>query len=488
MAFKSYTDGARTNDAELKKVLGTQDSAADDDGAEDDSGPDQFGEASFGNDSGGPGAKYLGPAPGPMMDVKPKLASALTMMGPKPTGMSPASSPKSSDNSGDDSGDDSDSSIPMLTADQLQAARDEKRKLGLYGAIADNLSNRQSFGNFFLGRMNPHTDASAVFRQQQGLVDQGIQDTKTLQKQALEAPQMQYMADLQKSDSDASTAKREEAKMGINALVQAKLLDPDKAQGMVASLDKMNGFQAGKMMEGNPLLKQAADVMKSQAMISMAGRRLDQGDKRIGIQEDNQAAKAASEYDNNPIMKDMSSRKNQIAMDRHTLQSSLENGSPITKQVGAEIAKGVANALGGAKGSGMTEMAKQEFNSLEGDLAGAKQYITGDPQDAMPEQGKKYLMGLLDRLDQGYSKVLAAQANRLQVGKEYAHNPAAQRAIQQKVDSYTPAPSGGGMPGVKDVLAGEQNPKIAAWARTYGYSYDQAAKILQDRMKNQGGQ
>lgn len=58
----------------------------------------------------------------------------------------------------------------------------EKASLGKWGAIADNLSNRQSFGNFFTGKMNPKQDASAGFK----AASDALGDPSERRKQLLE--------------------------------------------------------------------------------------------------------------------------------------------------------------------------------------------------------------------------------------------------------------------------------------------------------------
>jgi hypothetical protein len=56
----------------------------------------------------------------------------------------------------------------MMNNDQLTQAQsdyeDQRRKQNTIGAIGDALANQQSFGNFFLGRMNPHNDVSGTIR------------------------------------------------------------------------------------------------------------------------------------------------------------------------------------------------------------------------------------------------------------------------------------------------------------------------------------
>lgn len=320
--------------------------------------------------------------------------------------------------------------IPMLSADDLAAKRAQQARLLKMGAIADNLGNRQSFGNFFLGRMNPTDNSvSKLAAAKSGLIDQQIADTKQLQNQAMKAPEMQTMQDAMDKDSDFSKAKQGELQATLSVMAKMGQMDPAKAKQLADQAGNMNGFQAGKILES---MKPMTDVLRAQGMLALAGRKVDQADQRLGIQKDNQAASAAGAFDKDPLMQSTQRQLNQIGIDRHTLQ----NAKIITPQMVHEIGAGVAMALSGGKAVGLGQMELQDMGTAQTKLAALEQMLTNEPQNGASEPIKAQIVDTLDRLEDSYKKVQSARVNQLKVGKNYSNNPSAQQAIQQKVQSY----------------------------------------------------
>jgi hypothetical protein len=316
-----------------------------------------------------------------------------------------------------------------LKPEELEKARRDKLDNSRLGAIADNLSNRQSFGNFFLKAMNPHVDASAPFKAANDAIDQKTKNKELLQGQALKAPELDMAQQGMDKSSPYAKAKQDELKMTISALAKFGQLEPDKAQAILGNAENLNAFQADKILGS---LKPSVDILKAQGMLGMAGARLQQGERRLGMQQDNQAANAAGKLDSNPIMQSTQRQLNQIGIDRHTIQSA----PMITPQMLHEVGNGIAMALSGGKavGLGMAEM--QSLSTLQTKYAEALQKVTNAPQEGASPEIKQQILDTLDRLEDAYKKVQGAMAKQKAVGLNYSHNPAAQQALQQKVDSY----------------------------------------------------
>jgi hypothetical protein len=339
-----------------------------------------------------------------------------------------------SDSQPDDTGDSESAPAPevaSVTKEELDKALSEKKKLGIMGAIADNLSNRQSFGNAFLRTQSPHVDASAPFRMQQGLVDQGIKNKEILQQQALKAPEIQLAQQANDPDSEYSKAKVSEAQAAISGLVKANIIDKEKGDQLSESLGKMNGFQASKMMESNPLLKQSSDIMKNQALIAMAGARLDQGNQRIAIQKDNQAAGVANVFDKDPNIQKSVAQRQSIQRGQHT----IENVKTLTPQLFNEIQLDIANALSGGKAAAVSTQSKVEFETAAMKMADLKQRLSNRPEDIGSPEVKAYIQDVLSRLDNAYAHNISDRAQQLSVGRNYANNPSAQQSMAEKVKS-----------------------------------------------------
>lgn len=162
----------------------------------------------------------------------------------------------------------------LLSQDDLNEAANEKRDILKQGALANNLSNRASFGNYFLGIMPRKVDAMGRAQQQAGMVDQDIKNRVLAQQQAMQAPELDYVK--QMNDPNSMHSKLTKA-TAIGALKSIKAQNPeageqfDEAAKAISAPDA-TGMQVHQVMEKNPLIKEAfANSIAGQKLQAMAG-------------------------------------------------------------------------------------------------------------------------------------------------------------------------------------------------------------------------
>lgn len=393
--------------------------------------------------------------------------------------------------------------IPMVTADDLQSAQDQKRQILGIGAIGNALANRQSAGNFYLHQMAPKQDTMGPAEALAGTVDQGIKNKQILQKQALEAPELQYMQSAIDPDSDIS-----KTSVQLHQALLKKYAtglghsNPEMAGVFSQAADSLNGksaYDVGKTMDG-PLGKimsqEDIQATKNALMAGIAGAHLaqgqakiDQGNQRIAMQKDNQANTAVGALDKDPLLQSTQRQINQIGVDKHTL-SSVQT---ITPQMVHEIGAGIAAALNQGKSVGLGQMEMQDMGTLQTKIAQAEQMLMNKPENGASPEIRQQMMDTLDRLSDAYQKIQGTRAKQVQVGRTYAANPAANSAIEQKVQSYQPADSGlggAGVPGVPNANAAggysDQDRAALQWAQANPKD-PRATKILLKLMQQGSG-
>lgn len=409
-------------------------------------------------------AKLMGYAPGPM-------ASRPAPAAPKGED-SEDDSPKPSSRGGD---------IPMVTEEDLKSARDEKRRLATIGALGDALANQQSWGNFFLGKMNPHQDVSGAMAKKAALVDQDVKDKQALQAQAMKAPEMQYVKDLQDPTSDASVAKKESLKAAYMGLARAGAIDPEKVQDLVAKVDGMTGFQADKMLSGSPLLKQAGDMYARQAQLAIAGRRLE-------ISEGNQALAAGKMVGGDPNLNTLVKQSQAIDRGLHTIQGV----KTLTPQLLSEVQLDIANAISGGKAAAVSTQEKVEFESLNTKWANLMQKINNRPEDINSPEVKQYMVDVMSRLKDAYARNMDERKRQVGAGMEAIDNPRAQKMVRDKLATYGTQPDEGRAPGfgmAGDVMAGgvsDEDRQALEWAKN-NPGDPRAFKVLLKLQEKKGG-
>jgi hypothetical protein len=150
-------------------------------------------------------------------------------------------------------------------------------------------------------------------------------------------------------------------------------------------------------------MKNAISERKSDHQFQQMMGRNDYLNGRLTNMDDNLALKAGHELDNDPQVKSITSQLNQMAIDYHTV---TDESIPLTVQRFNEIQKGIANAIAGGHSATVSDTAAMKMNSLDSDYKNSVQYLTGQPQDAVPPAMRKQLLGMITRLDDAYKQNL----------------------------------------------------------------------------------
>lgn len=343
---------------------------------------------------------------------------------------------------------------PLITQADLDQAQAQKAKLALIGKVGDNLANRSSFGNFFLGQANPHQDVSGFTDRQASLVDQGIANKKLLQDQAMKAPAMQYMQQAMDKGSDISKFATQSNQAQLDRVKQS--LFPNNPQGQ-ASIEDMKGKLAGlSAYEQDQLLDKTgmSKLMGQESMTAdklgtmMASLKQRQGnqDRNYDLKVQSTGAKEGGSIDRDPIISNLSQRQLQILIDKHT----IESGGTINSTVAAELSNGLANAIGGGKGAGLTQSEKQELNSLQGDLKTLQGYVSGVPQEKWTPEQRAFAAQTMQRAYNAFGVAMYHRAQGLARSKQSYSNPTVQNQIATTVEGYNPQ---------NDTNSGQPNPQ-----------------------------
>jgi len=134
----------------------------------------------------------------------------------------------------------------------LEAKKEADKKKAMYnmiGGIADGASNRNSFGNFFLGQMNQKRDAGKGFRALADTVEDPFAADQQQKDLLTQGRNEQMKKDMINPESDLSQKKAE---------FYSKVLGP-KLGGTMA------GMSAEQMGKAAPMLAQRMQAMESQA-------------------------------------------------------------------------------------------------------------------------------------------------------------------------------------------------------------------------------
>lgn len=334
----------------------------------------------------------------------------------------------------------------LITPEERQAARDEKRRLALIGGIGDNLANRQSFGNFFLGKMNPHQDVSGFTNQLAQNVDQRIQDKKSELQQEMEKPAFQMVSQNLDKDSSVSQAKRSFAQVGLQTMKSMGYLknNPEVIDGLSAKLQGLNGQEVDNLMKEMPLIKTAAESSigsgKLEATLAALLFNKEKADRNFGLRSDDQAAKAGDKVTNDSSVKTLT---NQLQLSQRA--AGILNKPGLTNQEFNDVQQELSNAIAGAKGSALGKLERTEYDSLQQRLEGLKQQITGSPQDAVPPEIRARVQQLNQDMLNSFSQHRAQRAALLK--RSYSNNPAAQAEQDRVIQQYSaPEPSAGSSP------------------------------------------
>ena len=347
--------------------------------------------------------------------VSPKNMVSATASKPKPA---PAPDIKPSTDLDDDSDSDrggDDLSQYYTTKDDLQNASAEKRRNTMLGAISDNLSNRQSFGNFFLGKMNPQNSSANTVKALNDQADDGIKQKQALLKQAQEKPVIELNQQLDDPSSQISDTKRSI----LGGIFQKLGMDTRSLAGMSArELDKVSDSSAALKEEvsaNSAYQKTLAMTNMAEARIAAMGAgnpRLAQGDQRI--------------HNANVTKLNSDKNLNDLFTTSNNLQNAISNfekggGSP---QEFMELQQAVRSNTGIKGAGGISEREETYLHSLGINKDKFLQFVTGNTQSVLESDPvfAKQIIGLA-KLDLGNKKTQADDLiNQLSEGHKSFYN------------------------------------------------------------------
>jgi hypothetical protein len=237
----------------------------------------------------------------------------------------------------------------MVTKDDLEKAADAKKKdIGL-GMMMDALANRQSWGNFYSGKMGPHHDVTSGFKQMAEMEDQPIKNKQLLLAQELKRPETEMQARMTDPNSVESKLSRDLAVAGISKLN----LPGETKQKLLESIKSANALQVNSLVDKNPMLK---DVFQQDAMgqrLAMMSAALQQrtalGYDRLELARDKAGSSAGQAIEHDPIV--MQAKKTTNNLDRAL--SILDGKEPVTAKSFAILQQDMINAM--APGGAATE-------------------------------------------------------------------------------------------------------------------------------------
>lgn len=328
----------------------------------------------------------------------------------------------------------------MVTPEDLQQRAETKRRNALMGGVGQSMSNLSSFGHAFLGRQPQKHDFSDTTKALDEYADAPIEGKQALLKQELQKPELEYMKQAIDPKSETSARARELARVQLGMFQRSIGKNNPQLSASLGTLSqKLDGMSQYEMEKAMlPIVKvmgdQGLQLSKAELTAMLAGRRLEQADRGLGIRETEQANAAVDRFDKDEIIKNYTKRLEQIKLDKHT----IESGGVISSEVADEISMGIANALSGGSGAGFHMVDMNRLKSAQRTWGDIKSYVTGKKFEALTPEQKNFMAELLDRLEGGYERAMDRRAQTLRQGRSYPNNPQAQQALDQKAGSYGP--------------------------------------------------
>lgn len=201
------------------------------------------------------------------------------------------------------------------------------------------------------------------------------------------------------------------------------------------SLVKDN-MSAADLSQYDPYIKEGISALgNAQKMQALAGPREDQ----VQIAKDNQTSHVGDIFDKDPIMNKINKQRQQIDIDKHTLQSS--NGD-IPVQMINEVQQGLANAISGGGSAGLGKTEQVEIQNRNTRLQSILQKVEPGVNKVHDPELVQYLSDTLDRLGNAYDNNGYSRAQQIAKGRNYKFNQSANQAMQDKVESYKPQSQG----------------------------------------------
>lgn len=199
---------------------------------------------------------------------------------------------------------------------------------------------------------------------------------------------------------------------------------------------KTSGLQVQQAFN-SPVFKSITGLgeakMKGEGSMVLAGIR----GEGVANQKDRIAASAGDHFDKDPILTKISKQKQQVDLDKHT----LETAPVLTPQIINEIQQGIANAISGGGSAGLGKTEQTEIHTAKQKIAELQQRFSSNPTPVNDPQLVEYFHGVLGRLGDAYDRNGYSRAQQIFKGRAqgYKSNPAAVQVMQDKVESYRPS-------------------------------------------------
>lgn len=230
---------------------------------------------------------------------------------------------------------------------------------------------------------------------------------------------------------------------GNQALVQAAKENApesqsEKARGLFGLQQKISGdeldYIKNMLQQKSYEEKRKNDLEK--AKITAKARAEGGGNLRGLATVDRLAAGAADKIHNDKLIQRNEQQRQQIELDRHTLNTA----EVLTPQIFNEIQIGLANAISGGRTAAVSTQNKVEFESLATQLSRIKQKVTNRPEDINSPEVRKMLSDTMERLTEAYENNSYNRAQQKMTGAKTAYKniPQAYEAMKEAVDSYKP--------------------------------------------------
>lgn len=332
------------------------------------------------------------------------------------------------------------------------------------------------FGLLFQGLASGLNSGMQNYREQRKLGQQRAMDNAKLAQMGMQSdsggnvsytPAGQQQLDLQQKqlsrqqeEEDPTSPRSEGArKYAMGILKAASRNQENDLSGLVqpgwSAADIQRESQKGIL---KPFLSGEIGLQGKDAMMQAMAARFAQGndikERGLGLREDAQASRAADTVHHDKQILTLTQGLDRLDRGRPILDQNT-----ITNQELNDYQQEIQGALTGAQGGGgLGKLERTEYTSLQGKIAGLKQYMTGQPQDAAPRELVERLKALADHTREVMVQHRSGRASSL--NRNFAHNPAANEEMGKAIQEYAPSN------GILKSNNSQQDSQAVEWAKS----------------------
>jgi hypothetical protein len=271
--------------------------------------------------------------------------------------------------------------LNLINKNDLEHASKKKAALTAMGGIGDALANQQSWGNFYLGKMNPHQDVSGTMDKLAQRADDPIHTKEKLQKEALLAPELRYMKDAINKDSDLSKMSSQLNAVHLEKVKNTLFKNNPAVQQAIQSfqdkLPNLSAYEVDKMMSSSGLKDLAKETMSSDRI---AGMLYGANNRLIG--------QAQQIINRDPLLNTYTQRLDGAQKILNLIDAAktgdVKSNQALLGQLNAEISR----LETGSQTPGLHASEKTEMQDLKARYQNIKDTITGDVTNV--DLGKKF--------------------------------------------------------------------------------------------------